>query len=193
MVFLIESSNLVSDQDFDNAKDFVRSVVASLDIALNHTRVGVAITEVGAYRRLSLNEFSDKGFLMNAIDLIERTADVSNSLGSAMAYVRNSMFSLQSGARTYIPDIIYIITPGTISLDDIESEIGETRDQETFVGMVVYGSDKDILEKASGLVSPPSTNSLIHATDSGVLSSVVQQTVQGLCSEIPGENRQTLI
>ena len=191
MVFVIVSSNEVTDENFEDAKDFVRSLVSSMDIAYNHTRVGVAVTEVGAYRRLSLNEFSDKGYLMNAIDLITRTPDISTSLSSALAYVRNNMFSLPVGARTFVPDIIYVIAPDSLAYDtsEVMEEIGLAKDADIFMGMVLYGSDREMDDKlgqATDLVSAPYDRSLVLVTDSGSLPSVKDQTLSALCVEIPG-------
>ena len=44
LIFLLDSSSESSTHDFENAKDFVRAIVAKLDIGTNVTRVGIAVT-----------------------------------------------------------------------------------------------------------------------------------------------------
>lgn len=197
VIFLVDTSSSVSDQEFTNSKDFIRRLVSRLDINFNKTRVAFATTEVGNYAKVHFFYFGDKGLLLNAIDKANRTSGVSMSLPNALRYTRNVMLTLQNGARNSIPDVLFIIAPDAIitEFDETDSslkqELAITKNSDIFVGMVLYGttvsSDAKRL-RANGLVSAPFEDNLIFVSDSGslLLNSIVAMVQIRLCLEIPG-------
>lgn len=197
MIFLIDTSRNVTQADFSNVINFVRKLVSRLDINFNLTKVGLAITEVGAYAKINLFEYGDKSLLLNAIDQVTRTEGVSQSLPGALRYIRNNMFTLQQGARNSVPDVLFIIAHDSIMFhfdtnpNELVRELQITRSSRVFVGMVLYGTDRTMDYKrarANQLVSQPVDSNLIMVSGSQslALNSIFSVTLTSLCLEIPG-------
>ena len=67
---MLDSSDRTTQTEFENARDFIRQTVSRLDIAVNKTRVAVVSLAGGGISEIRLADYTDKGYLMNAIQVI---------------------------------------------------------------------------------------------------------------------------
>ena len=67
-MFLIDASDACTQTDFQRSVDFVRTIVSKLDIGSVKTRVGLSTITDSGQSPVSMADYSDKQYLLNAID-----------------------------------------------------------------------------------------------------------------------------
>ena len=76
IVFVLDSSGSVGEDNFKVMKDFVKSVVQNLNIGPDNTKVGVITFSRYPVIRLHLDDYTDKTALLQAIDQVPYIAGI---------------------------------------------------------------------------------------------------------------------
>lgn len=108
LVFVVDSSNSLSSDDFTRAKFFMENVVDAFNIASDKTRVSVITYSNTPTVEFYLNSYTVKSTLKNAIqNLPFRTG--STNTASALQSAVNNVFS---SSRSSAAKVIIVITDG---------------------------------------------------------------------------------
>ncbi|KAK3605643.1 hypothetical protein CHS0354_032595 [Potamilus streckersoni] len=108
MLFLLDSSGSISPAQFEKIKSFVKTVINSLDIFPNHTRVAVATFSQTTNFEFHLGQHNSAADLFKAIDSVTRSGE-----GTRLSAALETIFSQGfQGAREGVPKIIVLITDG---------------------------------------------------------------------------------
>ena len=120
LTFVLDSSGSIASSDFVKARSFIYSIVSSLNIGANQTRVGIinyaAQIELVTY----LNSISDKATLLAKINSIVQIGSVTYT-GEALTKCKD-IYSTQNGMRDSsegVSKLIVVLTDGA-SNGDIE-------------------------------------------------------------------------
>ena len=191
MIFLIDASDSTNQNDFDVSIDFIRDIVRKLDISVDNTRVGLSsISDVGT-TVVKLSDYSDKGYLLNAIDQDPSYSGSSSDLGAALRNVRVEGFTEENGARPRIPDILVMVASDQLTMEggSVAQEVAQLKESGVIILMALYGSSRSEDETkriTAGIVSFPQTETLFTADRVDYLVTVEDSLSVKLCTEIPG-------
>ena len=112
-MFLLDESGSIGSAHFDQLKKKLLSdLVGSLDINSGHTRVGLVSFSTSVRTAFDLSEYASVASIQSAIRSLSYSAEGSTDSPAALAYVRTSMLTAASGARSTVPDVVVIFTDG---------------------------------------------------------------------------------
>ena len=194
IVFLIDASDSSTTTDFDRTVDFVRGIASKLDIGSTKTRVGVATITDSGESPVYLSGFSDKQYLLNAIDTGVTYRGGTGAFARSLQRVRTDQLSPGNGARDKIPDVLVIVASETLNIGgaDVKSEISQLRELGVFIIMIVYGdtvSRNAIEDSLVSIVADPLQSNRFTPSSSADLNTVSDDVLKRLCEEIPGRIR----
>ena len=114
LVFLIDSSLSISQNDFQSEKKFIQQLISSLDIGINQTRVGIINYSYDSHIITDLSETTNKNELLikiNKIPYLEGGTFTSKALDSANKNIFNEakgMRPLEAG----VAKLLILISDG---------------------------------------------------------------------------------
>ncbi|KAG8139283.1 hypothetical protein E2320_002068 [Naja naja] len=119
LVFLIDGSDSISEQNFSTMKTIMKDVVDSFNIAKDKVRVGVAQYSTDPQKEFYLNEFFNNSAIKKKIDEIAQLK-TRTFTGTGLKFVR-SFFEPVNGGRQYnvVVKYLIVITDG-LSDDKVE-------------------------------------------------------------------------
>lgn len=123
IVFLLDGSD-GSKQRFEDIKNFVQNILADLDIDANKDRVAVVQYSNTAEINFNLRRYSTKEDVLDAVRGLSHKGGYPHNIGAALQYVRNHVFTSDSGSRLLegVPQILILLSGGR-SGDDIRTPI----------------------------------------------------------------------
>ncbi|XP_068425551.1 collagen alpha-6(VI) chain-like [Clinocottus analis] len=135
IVFLVDGSTSIGKENFQEVRQFLRSVVNGLDIGPNKVRIGLAQYSDEAIVEFLLKDHMDKNSLLAAVDALSHQTG-STKTGKAITFLQNNYFTEGAGsrARKRVPQIAVVITDGD-STDDVIEPTKSLRDH----GVLVFG------------------------------------------------------
>jgi uncharacterized protein with von Willebrand factor type A (vWA) domain len=171
IVFLLDSSNSIWENDFRLQLDFVQNIVDAFEIGNNNIQVGVLT-------------FSDKlrldfhvGQHDNHKELKEAVRDIpylggGTDTGNAIKFARKYMFTDSVGARPWAAHIIIVITDG-LSQNTVATswEASMARSQEIKLFAIGVGQGVDTGE-LNGIGSDPDNRYVFRVNDYTALDSI---------------------
>ncbi|XP_056389375.1 collagen alpha-3(VI) chain [Hyla sarda] len=120
LVFLIDGSNNVGRTGFTIIRDFlVNYVERRLEIGRSRMQVGVVQYSDDVKIEFTLDEFTSKGDLINAMKKLQFSGGEEANMGAAIEYVVEQLFSGAGGSRREegVPQSLVVITAGPSSDD----------------------------------------------------------------------------
>ncbi|XP_068425550.1 collagen alpha-6(VI) chain-like [Clinocottus analis] len=135
IVFLVDGSSSIGKENFQEVRQFLRSVVNGLDIGPDKVRIGLAQYSDEAIVEFLLKDHMDKNSLLAAVDALPyRTGGTET--GEAITFLQNNYFTEDAGSRASqrVPQIVVVITDGD-STDDVIAPAKSLREQ----GIIVFG------------------------------------------------------
>ena len=111
IVFVLDRSASIHPVNFQSTKDFLADLVARLDINSNSTRVGLVAYSTRVETSFYLNTYFSASAVQSAIRSLPHSGGSTNTAG-ALAYVRTTMLTSSTGARSNIPNIVVVLTDG---------------------------------------------------------------------------------
>ncbi|KAK1895950.1 Collagen alpha-6(VI) chain [Dissostichus eleginoides] len=178
MVFLVDGSSSIGLSNFQEVRQFLRSVVTGLDIAPNKVRIGLAQYSDETYQEFLLKDHMDKTSLLEAVDTFQyRTGGTET--GKAIDFLRTQYFTEEAGSRAgkRVPQIAVVITDGD-STDDVIASAQRLRQQ----GVIVFGigvGEANLKQLESIANRPPERflSSISNYTDLKTLKDSLLKTV----------------
>ena len=110
-MFLLDSSVSVGTTNFDKQKNFIADFAGTFDIGPNAVRVGVVTFASAANNEFTLNAFQNRDETINAINSIEYIFGGTRT-DLALKYATENSFTVASGDRPEVPNILIVITDG---------------------------------------------------------------------------------
>ncbi|KAM5158018.1 collagen alpha-1(XIV) chain [Mantella aurantiaca] len=112
LVFLVDGSWSIGDDNFHKVTRFLYSTVGAMDeISPEGTQVGVAQYSDDARTEFKLNSHKSKASLLAAINAISYKGG-NTKTGRALKHVREDLFTVESGMRKGVPRVLVVITDG---------------------------------------------------------------------------------
>ncbi|XP_071146626.1 matrilin-3-like [Mytilus edulis] len=111
LVFALDSSTSLAPQEFDAAKQFVKSIVDSFEISSDKTQVGVIRFSTTIDGGFKLNTHTSADGLKKAIDGVQYKSGGTHT-AEAIEYAINNLFTTTNGARLGSSKILILVTDG---------------------------------------------------------------------------------
>jgi uncharacterized protein YegL len=148
LVFVVDGSGSIGQRHFNQMKDYLSSVVDSLNVAT--TRVGVVQFSNRVQTEIYLNDYSDKDELKDAISGITWMKG-STYIGKALEYTDDEVLTQRHGMREHASQVVVLFTDG-YSADDGATPAEALRSQgiQVFVVGITNGVDESQLERIAG-------------------------------------------
>ncbi|KAK2165643.1 hypothetical protein LSH36_47g02029 [Paralvinella palmiformis] len=193
IIFMVDASIDTTPAEFRNSIDFIRDVVKQLDIGYNKTRIGLVTLAQVSENPIRLVEYSDKIYLLNAIDSTEYNTSQNKrtSMAAGFEAVDRALVDTR-GDRSRVPNILVFITDHDQPYNMTASKLALSSvfDKNTQVIGIRYGSTDVIYhgQLMEQLVSRPvfadSPNYYIVESSSS-LNLIYSSIMPKLCQYIP--------
>lgn len=117
LVFVIDGSKSLGPANFELVKQFVNTIVDSLDISKTGTHVGLLQFSTKVRTEFILGQYTAAQDIRQAVTRMQYMGRGSMT-GSALRHMFESSFSAKEGARSNIPRVSIVFTDGR-SQDDV--------------------------------------------------------------------------
>lgn len=134
IVFLVDGSSSIGIDNFQEVRQFLRSVVNGLDIGPDKVRVGLAQYSNEPRQEFLLKDHMDKTSVLAELDTFPYLTGGTET-GKAMNFTLNKYFTKEAGSRAdqRVPQIAVVITDGD-SADDVQEPAQNLRRR----GVIVF-------------------------------------------------------
>uniref|UniRef100_UPI00398F7519 collagen alpha-3(VI) chain-like isoform X2 n=1 Tax=Pristiophorus japonicus TaxID=55135 RepID=UPI00398F7519 len=122
IVLLIDGSVNVGKAYFPALRDFIRSIIETLNIGRDRVQVAVAQYSNDVTTEIYLNSYSSKAELVSHVNGLRLKGGGALNTGAALDYVLKNVFTKATGSRIEdgIPQMLLLVTAGK-SEDDVKS------------------------------------------------------------------------
>ncbi|XP_075561939.1 LOW QUALITY PROTEIN: collagen alpha-6(VI) chain [Pelecanus crispus] len=148
IMFLVDSSGSIRNEDFLKMKNFMRQLVNGTDVGADRVQIGVVQFSDKPKEEFKLNTYSTKRDILSAIDRISPLQS-STLTGEALKFMLK-YFQASSGSRHAVKKVLILITDGE-SQDEVKVPATVLRDKGILIYSVgVFNANKTQLEEISG-------------------------------------------
>lgn len=116
IVFILDSSTSVGDDNFQRMIDFVKTFLHVADIDSGAVRVGVLTYSTSVHIQFMLNTWHTKGDIFLALDTIPYMYGSTNT-ADGLRSMRVEMFTRSAGDRSGVPNIAIVMTDGVSNIN----------------------------------------------------------------------------
>lgn len=111
IMFVIDTSTYVGEENFKKVKEFVKNVIRYFRIAPRHVRVGMVTYSTWERDDFNLNTYKNLRQVLQAIDKIPYKRG-QEYVSRALKYLRTFSFTYKDGARPHVINVAIAITNG---------------------------------------------------------------------------------
>lgn len=186
IVFVMDSSGSVGNDNWQLVLQFVKNVVDNLDIGSYATRVAAITYGNRATPNFYLDTYDNKADIKNALDGI-RWKDQETNTSGAIWYMMANMFTRERGDRARAPNVGIVITDGASNRDADLTIPYAIEARQAGIAMFAIGigdqTNKDELDAIA-------TNSsmVFQVGDFDMLETINSQLVSAACDIPVGEH-----
>lgn len=131
LVFVIDGSKSLGPTHFQLVKQFVNSIVDSLDISTTGTHVGLLQYSTKVRTEFTLSQYTTAQGIKQAVSRMQYMGRGSMT-GSALRHMFEFSFSTKEGARPHIPHVSIVFTDGR-SQDDVSEWANKAKNSGTLI------------------------------------------------------------
>ncbi|CAH1788337.1 unnamed protein product [Owenia fusiformis] len=183
LVFVVDSSGSIPEEDFQKVLDFLKYVVVELDVGISKTRIGVITFFTNAIIRFHLNEYNNRADVYGAIDRIPYTGGATNT-PEALQLMRLSMFTSQNGDRPDVPNVALVLTDGNSNVNELETlpQAREARNAGIHLFAAAVGKEINMGE-LRGIATDPDVKNVFQVADLSDLVDIVSAIADPICKD----------
>ncbi|XP_039474969.1 collagen alpha-4(VI) chain-like isoform X2 [Oreochromis aureus] len=180
IVFIVDESGSIGEENFRLMRDFLRSVISGLETGPSKIRVGIVTYNNVPTAHISLNSFRDKADILQFISFLPYRQGGTKT-GAALHFTLKNIFTEEKGSRKDVPKVAVVITDGESQDNVTEQAIALRRAGVTVFAVGIKEANKaELLEMAS---YPKSK--FVFTVDSFVKLKPLKETLQAtLCNTI---------
>ncbi|XP_065813644.1 collagen alpha-6(VI) chain isoform X1 [Labrus bergylta] len=189
IVFLVDGSSSIGISNFQEMRQFLRSVITGLDIGPDKVRVGLAQYSDEPYKEFLLKDHMDKDSLLAEVDTFQyRTGGTET--GKAMTFLLKEYFTQEAGSRAKdrVPQIAVVITDGD-SADDVILPAQELRQRNVIIFGIGVGQFN--LKELGSIANLPSDRYLFTIDSYQALQRLTDGLLKTVCTSVE-DQRQAL-
>lgn len=183
LIFLLDGSLNVGKSNFPYVRDFVMSVINSLDVGSDGIRVGLVQFSDTPVTEFSLNTYQTKSDLLAHLRQLQPQGGSGLNVGSALRYVHANLFTEAGGSRIRdrVPQLLLLLTAGRS--EDSYLQAANALAREGILTFCVGANQADKAELEQIAFNP----SLVYLMDEfSSLPALPQQLIQPLTTYVSG-------
>ncbi|NXU55244.1 CO6A3 protein, partial [Turnix velox] len=149
LIFLIDGSNNIGSGNFQAICDFLVNLIESLRVGAQQTHIGVVQYSDQPTTEFTLNTYSTKADVLEAIKALSFRGGEEANTGAALEFVVENLFTQAGGSRIEeaVPQILVLISGGESS-DDIREGVLAVKQASIFAFSIgVLGADSAELQQ----------------------------------------------
>ncbi|XP_078789565.1 collagen alpha-1(XIV) chain isoform X2 [Oryzias latipes] len=178
LVFLVDGSWSIGDDNFMKITHFLYSTMGSLDlIGPDGTQVAIAQFSDDARTEFQLSSHGDKEALLEAIHKIKYKGG-NTKTGRAIKHVKESIFIPEAGGRRGVPKVLVVLTDGR-SQDDV-NKVSKEMQMEGYIIFAIGFADADYGELVN-IASKPSDRHVFFVDDLDAVKKIEEQLITFVC------------
>ncbi|XP_052603553.1 matrilin-2 isoform X3 [Peromyscus californicus insignis] len=183
LVFVIDGSKSLGEDNFEIVKHFVSGIIDSLAISPKAARVGLLQYSTQVRTEFTLRDFSSAKDMKKAVAHMKYMGKGSMT-GLALKHMFERSFTQVEGARplsTRVPRVAIVFTDGRA-----QDDVSEWASKAKANGITVYavGVGKAIEEELREIASEPTNKHLFYAEDFRTMGVISEKLKQGICEAL---------
>ena len=180
MVFVLDASTSVTEDNFELMKDFLKYFLSTAPIDNGNVRVGVIIYSTADYLQFHLNAYSNSLELFDAIDFIPYRYGSTNT-ADALKTMRTEMFTAANGDRPDIPNVCIVLTDGVSNINARQTIPQAEMARDEGIHIYVIGIGLTDTTEIDGIASKPLDQNRFTVDDFSELSDLRNHVFSALC------------
>uniref|UniRef100_A0A8C3UDX2 Matrilin 2 n=1 Tax=Catharus ustulatus TaxID=91951 RepID=A0A8C3UDX2_CATUS len=185
LVFVIDGSKSLGEDNFEIVKQFVSGILDTLEISPKAARVGLLQYSTEVRTEFTLRQFSSAKDMKKAVSQMKYMGRGSMT-GLALRQMSERSFTETEGARPFsanVPRISIVFTDGRA-----QDEVSEWATRAKQRGIIIYaiGIGKAIEEELLEIASEPSYKHLFYAEDFTALEDISEELRAQICEDFWG-------
>ncbi|KAI4539600.1 hypothetical protein MG293_009995 [Ovis ammon polii] len=182
LVFVIDGSKSLGEDNFEIVKQFVTGIIDSLAISPKAARVGLLQYSTLVRTEFTLRNFSSAKDMKKAVAHMKYMGKGSMT-GLALKHMFERSFTQVEGARPLsarVPRVAIVFTDGRAQ-DDVSEWASKA--QTSGITMYAVGVGKAIEEELQEIASEPTEKHLFYAEDFSTMGEISDKLQKGICEE----------
>ncbi|XP_028356598.1 matrilin-2 isoform X6 [Physeter macrocephalus] len=183
LVFVIDGSKSLGEENFEIVKQFVTGIIDSLAISPKAARVGLLQYSTQVRTEFTLRNFSSAKDMKKAVAHMKYMGKGSMT-GLALKHMFERSFTQVEGARplsAQVPRVAIVLTDGRAQ-DDVSEWASKA--QANGVTMYAVGVGKAIEEELQEIASEPTEEHLFYAEDFSTMGEISDKLRKGICEAL---------
>jgi collagen type XII alpha len=180
LIFVIDGSWSVGEENFRLTKEFLKSLVLPFEIGYDYTRVAVVQYSDDPRVEFYLKTHLDKTELLNAIDSIPYKGGNTRT-GDAIEFVMTNILDAKKGARPRVSKYCLLLTDGQ-SQDDVGNSARAIKN--SGVKMFALGIGAARVDELKLIASPPFADTMYYETDYDAIKQLQEKLTNKFCEEV---------
>uniref|UniRef100_F6ZV77 Collagen alpha-1(XXII) chain n=1 Tax=Ciona intestinalis TaxID=7719 RepID=F6ZV77_CIOIN len=180
LVFVLDASSSVGDQDFGRVRKWVSDLVATFDIGPDYTRVGVVVYAEEPEMAIALNQYTDRDSLIQAVGNITYL-NGNTRTGKAIRFMNEESFSIANGARDIefgYNRLAIVLTDGRAQ-DNVFNPSLEA--QNNGIQLYAVGVSTAVVEELNEIASDPDSRHVMQVDDFQAIERIRELLRQIIC------------
>ncbi|XP_074006679.1 LOW QUALITY PROTEIN: collagen alpha-6(VI) chain-like [Numenius arquata] len=180
VMFLLDSSSSIGDENFRKMKNFTRELVNIIYVSADRMQIGVVQFSHEPKEEFKLNTYSTKRDILSAIDGISPLQSTTLT-GEALKFMLK-YFEASGGSRHAVKKVLILITDGE-SQDEVEAPARVLRHKGIIIYSVgVFNANKTQLEEISG-----KRERVFYVENFDILSQINSNLIFEMCASPPDD------
>ncbi|XP_037658817.1 matrilin-2 isoform X3 [Choloepus didactylus] len=183
LVFVIDGSKSLGEENFDIVKQFVTRIIDSLAISPKAARVGLLQYSTQVRTEFTLRTFSSAKDMKKAVAHMKYMGKGSMT-GLALKHMFEKSFTEIEGARplsSRVPRVAIVFTDGRAQ-DDVSEWASKAK--ANGITMYAVGVGKAIEEELQEIASEPTDKHLFYAEDFSTMGEISEKLKNGICEAL---------
>lgn len=188
LVFVIDGSKSLGEENFEIVKQFVTSIIDSLAVSPKAARVGLLQYSTQVRTEFTLRDFSSAKDMKKAVAYMKYMGKGSMT-GLALKHMFERSFTQAEGARplsSRVPRVAIVFTDGRAQ-DDVSEWANKAK--ANGVTMYAVGVGKAIEEELQEIASAPPDRHLFYAEDFSTMGQISDKLKKGICQALEDADR----
>ncbi|XP_075069947.1 matrilin-2 [Mixophyes fleayi] len=180
LVFVIDGSKSLGEDNFELVKQFVNGIIDSLEISQKAARVGLVQYSTHVRTEFTMAQYSSARDMKKAVSQMKYMGRGSMT-GLALKLMHEKSFTETQGARRRslgVPRVAIVFTDGRA-----QDEVADWASRAKQSGITIYavGVGKAIDEELQEIASAPQEKHVIHAEDFSSMGYITEKVKSSIC------------
>ena len=180
LVFILDSSTSVGNNNYDKMKDFVKKFLHSANIDNGEVRVGLLSYSTTVKVEFQLNTFGSKTEVFNAVDAIPWRYGSTNT-ADGLQTMHADMFTEANGDRPGVPNICIIMTDGVSNINYQRTIPEAVTAREKGIHIYAIGIALKDLREVNGIASEPASLNVFAVDSFDELEGLDEKIFEATC------------